>query len=107
MRLNISTIGRKNILLALCFAGALQAAHAEYPEKPVRWIIPGAAGGAADATARIIANAVSARWGQPIVIDNRPGATGTIANDATAKAKPDGYTLGQATMSAHSTDGGQ
>ena len=73
MRLNISTIGRKNILLALCFAGALQAAHAEYPEKPVRWIIPGAAGGAADATARIIANAVSARWGQPIVIDNRPG----------------------------------
>ena len=78
MRLNISTIGRKNILLALCFAGALQAAHAEYPEKPVRWIIPGAAGGAADATARIIANAVSARWGQPIVIDNRPGATGTI-----------------------------
>lgn len=58
-------------------------------------------GGAADATARIIANAVSARWGQPIVIDNRPGATGTIANDATAKAKPDGYTLGQATMSTY------
>ena len=101
MRLNISTIGRKNILLALCFAGALQTAHAAYPEKPVRWIIPGAAGGAADAVARIVANAVSARWGQPIVIDNRPGATGTIANDATAKAKPDGYTLGQATMSTY------
>jgi tripartite-type tricarboxylate transporter receptor subunit TctC len=92
---------RKGAALALCFVGALQAAHAAYPEKPVRWLIPGAPGGAADAVARIVATAVSARWGQQIIVDNRPGATGTIANDATAKAAPDGYTLGQATMSTY------
>ena len=46
MRLNISTMRRKSALLALCFAGTLQTVHAAYPEKPVRWIIPGAAGGA-------------------------------------------------------------
>jgi len=101
MRLNFSTMNRKRVVLALCFVGALQAAHAAYPDKPVRWIIPGAAGGSADAVARIVATAVSARWGQPIVIDNRPGATGSIANDATAKSAPDGYTLGQATMSTY------
>lgn len=86
-------------VIALCLAGGVQASHAAYPDKPVRWIIPGAAGGAADAIARVVATAVGERWGQPIVIDNRPGATGLIANDATAKAAPDGYTLGQATLS--------
>lgn len=80
-------------------AGAPTQALAAYPEKPVRWIIPGAAGGAADSIARVVANAVSQRWGQPIVIDNRPGATGLIANDAVAKAPPDGYTIGQANLS--------
>lgn len=75
------------------------ATNENYPAKPVRWIIPGAAGGAADAIARVVATAVSERWGQPIIIDNRPGATGLIANDATAKAAPDGYTLGQANLS--------
>jgi tripartite-type tricarboxylate transporter receptor subunit TctC len=101
MRQDLFKLPRKCVLLVLCCAGALQTAHAAYPEKPVRWIIPGAAGGAADAVARVVAAAVSASWGQPIVIDNRPGATGTIANDGTAKAAPDGYTLGEATMSTY------
>lgn len=101
MRQDLFKLDRKCVSLLLCCAGALQTAHAAYPEKPVRWIIPGAAGGAADAVARIVATAVSARWGQTIVVENRPGATGTLANDATAKAAPDGYTLGQATMSTY------
>lgn len=101
MLLNFSAVHRKSVILLLCCAGALQSANAAYPEKPVRWIIPGAAGGAADAVARVVATAVSARWGQPIIIENRPGATGTIANDTAAKATPDGYTLGQATLSTY------
>lgn len=101
MKNNLFMAQRKSVFLLLCCVGAFQTAHAAYPEKPVRWIIPGAAGGAADAVARIVATAVSARWGQPIVIENRPGATGSIANDATAKATPDGYTLGEATMSTY------
>lgn len=99
MKFDFSTMHRKNILMLLCCAAAVHAANAAYPEKPVRWIVPGAAGGAADSIARVVGQAVSERWGQPIIIDNRPGATGLIANDATAKAAPDGYTLGQATLS--------
>ena len=99
MKFNFSILHRKSLLILLCCAGAMHCAHAVYPEKPVRWIIPGAAGGAADSLARVVAQTVSERWGQPIIIDNRPGATGLIANDATAKAAPDGYTLGLATLS--------
>ena len=99
MKFDFSTMHRMSIVMLLCCAGAALTAHAAYPEKPVRWIIPGAAGGAADSLARVVATAVSERWGQPIIIDNRPGATGLIANDAAAKASPDGYTLGLATLS--------
>lgn len=101
MRMTVSLLRRQSAFLWVCGAFALQSVHAAYPEKPVRWIIPGAAGGAVDATARVVANALSARWGQAIIIDNRPGATGTIANDATAKAPADGYTIGAATMSTY------
>ena len=99
MKFDFSILQRKSIVLLLCCAGALPTAQAAYPEKPVRLIVPGAAGGAADSLARVVATAVSERWGQPIIIDNRPGATGLIANDAAAKASPDGYTLGLATLS--------
>lgn len=99
MKFNLSALRRAGVSLLLCCIGGMQVAQAAYPEKPIRWIIPGAAGGAADAFARVVAAAVSERLGQPIVIENRPGATGLIANDATAKAAPDGYTLGLATLS--------
>jgi tripartite-type tricarboxylate transporter receptor subunit TctC len=85
-----------------CFLGSLSlslAANAAYPEKPIRFIVPAAAGGGADATTRVITNALALRLGQPIIVDNRPGAAGAIGLDAIAKAAPDGYTIGTNNLS--------
>lgn len=67
---------------------------AAYPDKPIRIVVPAAAGGAADTVIRVISTALAQRLGQPVVIDNKPGASGAIGLDAVAKAAPDGYTLG-------------
>src|SRR5213075_2616278 len=64
-----------------------------WPAKPVRIIVPFGPGGASDLMPRIVAERLSAMWGQPVVIDNRPGAAGNIGMEAGAKAAPDGYTL--------------
>jgi len=79
------------VLVSILLIGA---AEAEYPERPLRWIIPAAAGGGADASARIIAPELASVLGQQVVIDNRPGASGTIGINTVAKATPDGYTFG-------------
>ncbi len=74
--------------------GLASGAQAQgYPTKPIRAIVPFAAGSATDTVARLFANAMSAHLGQQIVIDNRPGANGLIGADAVAKADPDGYTI--------------
>lgn len=73
-----------------------------YPAKPVRLVVPFPAGGATDILARTISQRAAEKLGQPIVIDNRPGAGGTIGSDSVAKAAPDGYTLLIATGSTHS-----
>ena len=86
------------IALILAGLGAAPAARAEYPEKPIRLIVNAAAGGAADSTSRVLAQALSQRLGQPIVIENKPGASGAIGLDALAKAAPDGYTIGHANL---------
>jgi tripartite-type tricarboxylate transporter receptor subunit TctC len=77
------------VLLAL----ALAAQAAGYPNRPVRMVVPYAAGGSTDVIARALAQKLSAMWGQPVVIDNRPGASTIIATDLVAKSPPDGYTL--------------
>ena len=74
--------------------GAAGIAHAQsYPNKPVRFLVGFAPGGGVDVTARIVASKLNELWGQPVVIDNRAGAGGTIATDIAAKAPADGYSL--------------
>lgn len=68
-------------------------AFAEYPERPIRLIVPFAAGGATDVVGRSLANAMSKNLGQQVVVDNKPGAGGILAGTLLVKAVPDGYTL--------------
>ena len=82
----------KIILLATMLLAASARAQ-PYPSHPVRMIVPYAAGGASDVTARIVAAALSERVKQPIVVENRTGAGGAIGAEVAAKAAPDGYTL--------------
>ena len=81
-------------LLALAPAAAFAQA---WPSKPVRWVVPFAAGGGVDVTTRTIAQSLGARLGQQFVIDNRGGANGNIGVELVAKSPPDGYTLLMAT----------
>ena len=76
-------------------------ARAEYPDKPITMIVPWAAGGSTDQTARVLAKAAEASLGQPIVIVNRPGASTTLGMAELAKAKPDGYTIGTLSSTAY------
>ena len=88
--------------LALLMAGAAGVqAQAQWPEKPVRVIVPFPASGATDLVARVVAQRVATDLGQQLVIDNKPGAGGTIGAAEAAKAQPDGYTLLLTTSSTH------
>jgi tripartite-type tricarboxylate transporter receptor subunit TctC len=101
-------MGRRNrkialaLLAGLVLSGAVPSApaRAEYPDRPIRMIIPFAPGGGTDVVARVAAACMQQRLGQSIVIDNRPGAGGTLGTDLAAKAAPDGYTLTVLTLSS-------
>jgi len=87
----------RRLLLKLATATALTAptlARAAWPDRPIRLIVPSAAGGAPDIICRIVANELSKLLAQPIVIDNKPGASGNIGMLEISRAAPDGYTLG-------------
>ena len=79
------------VLAALVFAGATWAQT--YPAKPITIIVPFTPGSATDVAARLVGERLNAAWGQPVIVDNRPGAGGTIGIAQTARAEPDGYTL--------------
>jgi tripartite-type tricarboxylate transporter receptor subunit TctC len=89
-------IPRRSLLALLAALSTAGVAHAQapWPSKPIRMIVPLAAGSAVDNAARIVAQKMSQNLGQSIVIDNRPGAAGLIGAGEVAKAAPDGYTLG-------------
>ena len=80
-------------LLAL-FVAALPAAAQDWPTKPVRIVVPFGPGSTPDVVARLIADHLQKKLGQPFTIDNKPGASGNIGTDAVAKAAPDGTTIG-------------
>ena len=87
---------RRRMLAALMLvatAAVSQAWAQNYPSRPIRILIPFPAGGASDTIGRTIGDALSAQIGQPVVIDNRPGAAGRLATDLLTKSEPDGYTL--------------
>lgn len=86
--------------LAACWLGtASVATHAAYPDKPIKLIVTFAPGGASDIVARTLAEPLGQKLGQPVIVDNRPGAGGSVGGLATVQATPDGYTL----MMANST----
>ena len=87
-------------LTAFVEAGA-QTAESRYPDRPIRFIVPFPAGAVTDIVSRIVAQKLSERLGQPVVIENRVGASGNLGADALARATPDGYTIGLATASTH------
>ena len=99
MSRHYSGTGAASVLLALSIAGAA-AAQSNYPDKPIRFIVPYPPAGATDITARIVGRTMAQNIGQQVLIDNRGGAAGNIGTDLAAKSAPDGYTV-LYTLSSH------
>src|SRR5688572_29566785 len=83
----------KNLLLIAALAAATPVAAADYPARPIRVIVPQAPGSTTDLLGRIVMTRMSERLGRQMVVDNRPGAGGTLGMEIAARATPDGYTL--------------
>ena len=88
------------LVLGLFFSAA--AGAQQYPQRAVRMVVPFPAGGPTDVLTRVVSAKLSERWRQPVVVENKPGAGGSIGADFVAKSAPDGYTLVMATSSTHS-----
>ena len=85
---------RRNILaLAVLLALTGASAAQDYPNRTIKMVVPYPAGGITDALPRIMGEVLTRKWGQPIVVENKPGAAGNIGAEQVAKADPDGYTL--------------
>jgi tripartite-type tricarboxylate transporter receptor subunit TctC len=99
-----NTIRKWAALFAL--AALASAGHAQdFPNKPVKILVPQTPGGASDALARIVAQKLSEKWGQPVVVENRAGAGGNVGMEVVANSPPDGYTLLMSYVGTHAING--
>ena len=94
----------------VALAGAMssavaQSGSANFPDKPIKIVVTFTTGGAPDILARLIGERLTAAWGQPVIVDNKPGAGGNLGADFVAKAPPDGYTIVVGTVGTHSING--
>lgn len=94
----------KPALFAMALFGIASSAHAAYPERPIKLIVPYAAGGTTDIIARIVGTRLGPVLGQPVVIENRPGAGGAVGSAYAAKQPADGYTLVMEVESSHAVN---
>jgi tripartite-type tricarboxylate transporter receptor subunit TctC len=102
MRRQFLTLFPALVLASLGIAPVAQAQDAaSFPNKPIRLIVPVPPGGAADAMARLVADHLQAKWGQPVLVDNKPGAASAVGLGLLAKAPADGYTIGMGNIAAN------
>jgi tripartite-type tricarboxylate transporter receptor subunit TctC len=93
---------RSALLAALALGASLaQAQTSSYPNKAIKFIVPVPPGGAADVMSRMVAEHLQNKWGQTVVVENKPGAGSSLGMDAVAKAAPDGYTIGMGNIAAN------
>src|SRR5436190_22465552 len=83
----------RKLFVALVLAAPLAACAQAWPAKPMRWVVPYTGGGITDVVTRVVTQKMANALGQPIIVDNRPGANSILGSDLVAKAAPDGYTM--------------